>query len=303
MICFPLDNTEYSAEALGAWSATKTRGIFKENMFEVNKTGDLTISVSPGLACLKMNDYWSVVVYEANTTELTLSPGGTVRRTDRVCVRLNKLTNEAEIVVLEGDPNAHAPVRDNEYDEIHIASITVNAGATKANAVVDLRDDITACGIVSDLVKDAEKLGGRYAWQYLLSDLSNAAKPSVTMYPGQREYKDATTGTRRIVHASAITADYGSYFYDIAGAVVVVCSFGGTFTNGTTLCSYYDKKAVPSSPLIFPATVNKSGSTESYGRVKTESVDDHTRFYYQSTSGTATRIDFMAILPRKGVEI
>lgn len=54
MLCFPLDNVEYEARALGAWLATRTRGVFSaENNLAVAPGGQLSVLVSRGLAWLK----------------------------------------------------------------------------------------------------------------------------------------------------------------------------------------------------------------------------------------------------------
>jgi hypothetical protein len=158
MLCFPLDNAEYEADALGAWLATRTRGVFAaEGHFNVVANGDMTVTVSPGIAWLKADDYWGVVIYEANPTVLTLSTAdGELNRIDAVCLRLNKNQNQPELVIKKGayaqSPSIAAPVRDVNFDEIYVATIPVNSGATAIGAldINDQRMNEAYCGLMRD---------------------------------------------------------------------------------------------------------------------------------------------------------
>ena len=63
MICFPLDNTEYIASGLGAWHGTRTRGVFSSDTHLITTTnGDLTVTVSPGIAWIKPSEFWGAVM-------------------------------------------------------------------------------------------------------------------------------------------------------------------------------------------------------------------------------------------------
>lgn len=79
MICFPLDNTSYVAEALGAYTATRTRGVLSaEGNFAVSAGGGLSVKVAKGIAWLRMSDFWGTVVYETSpTTTLEVEAGHT----------------------------------------------------------------------------------------------------------------------------------------------------------------------------------------------------------------------------------
>lgn len=158
LLCYPLDNTEYEANALGAWCGTRTRGVFAaEGHYNVTPNGDMTVTVSPGIAWLKADDYWGVVVYEANSTILTLSTAdGVLNRIDAICVRLNKNQNKAEFVVKKGmyshTPVIVAPARDIDYDEIYIATVLVKSGMTVITAldINDQRLNENYCGLMRD---------------------------------------------------------------------------------------------------------------------------------------------------------
>ena len=159
MICFPLDNTEYEAMALGAWCATRTRGVFSaDGHYAVTANDDMTVTVSPGIAWLKANDYWGVSAFESNSIVLTVDTAdGALSRIDAVCVRLDKNQNKGEIVIKKGSyspqpPVITPPVRNLDYDEIYIATIAVAAGATSIGQidVTDQRLNEEYCGLMRD---------------------------------------------------------------------------------------------------------------------------------------------------------
>ena len=157
MICFPLDNTEYSADALGAWFGSKSRGITSAGHYATTTNGDMSVTVSPGLAWLRAGVYWGVVVLETEAQKLTISTAdGSLPRIDAVCIRLDKNQNRAEMVVKKGraasQPSITAPVRDLNYDEIYIATILVRGGTTSIleSDITDQRLNDEYCGIARD---------------------------------------------------------------------------------------------------------------------------------------------------------
>lgn len=159
MICFPLNNTEYEADALGAWCGTRTRGVFAaDGHFAVTANGDMTVTVSPGLAWLKADTYWGVNAFENNAQTLALDiADGSLPRIDAVCVRLDKNQNFAEIVIKRGSYTPQPavitpPVRNLDYDEIYVATITVRAGAASilTSDITDQRLNETYCGVMRD---------------------------------------------------------------------------------------------------------------------------------------------------------
>ena len=51
---FPLDNTEYTAAAMGAYLGTRTRGVFSaDSNLSVSSNANMTVTVSPGLTSLQ----------------------------------------------------------------------------------------------------------------------------------------------------------------------------------------------------------------------------------------------------------
>ena len=159
MICFPLDNTEYEAKDMGAYLGTRTRGVFSaEGNFAVTPAENgLAVKVSPGLAWLKRDLYWGVAVLLESEITLPLEiADGELERIDVIVCRLDKVANKPEVVVKKGEfsssPVFAQPQRDDNYDEIYLASVMIQAGATgitKADiSSLLLNEDY--CGLMRD---------------------------------------------------------------------------------------------------------------------------------------------------------
>lgn len=159
MICYPLDNTEYEANALGAWCGTRTRGVFAaEGHYAVTANANMTVTVSSGLAWLKADQFWGVAALEPNAQVLAIGTAdGSLSRIDTVCVRLDKNQNRGELIIKKGayspqPPVIVPPVRNLDFDEIYVATVMVRAGATSIlpTDITDRRLDETYCGIMRD---------------------------------------------------------------------------------------------------------------------------------------------------------
>ena len=191
MICFPLDNTEYEATALGAWCATRTRGIFAaDGHYAVTANDDMTVTVSPGLAWLKAGEFWGVNAFESNSSVLTVDTAdGSLSRIDAVCVRLDKNQNRGEIVIKKGSyspqpPTIAPPVRNLDYDEIYVATISVPAGATSIGQinVTDQRLNEEYCGIMRDGVTGIPTQQLQEQWISWLSGFTAEAQTYYQQY-------------------------------------------------------------------------------------------------------------------------
>ncbi len=162
MICFPLDDTLYEAKDLGAWFVGRTRGVFSagENLAVHANTG-MSIRVSPGVAWLKMRDAWGVVAHVEQAQSFTLElPHAQLARIDAVCVQLDKNLNEGRVCIKKGEdaisPVVTPPVRDDDFDEIYVATVRVAAGVIEilpAN-ITDTRLDEALCGVMRDGVSE-----------------------------------------------------------------------------------------------------------------------------------------------------
>ena len=158
IVAFPLDNTEYTASAMGAFLATRTRGVYSaDDSLAVTANGNMTVTVGPGLAWLKAADYWGLAVCSEAAVTLTVSTASSsAKRMDAVCLRLDKTGNKAELIVKPGTPAA-MPVlpplqRNDSYDEIYLAGISLAAGqvAVSAADITDLRLNEDYCGLMRD---------------------------------------------------------------------------------------------------------------------------------------------------------
>ena len=238
MICFPLDNTEYGANALGAWCATRTRGVFAaDGHYTVTSNDDMTVTVSPGLAWLKAGQFWGVNAFENDSQLLTIDTAdGSLSRIDAVCVRLDKNQNRAEIVIKKGSyspqtPTIAPPARDLDYDEIYVATISVAAGATSIRQIdiTDRRLNEEYCGIMRDGVTGiptqqlqaqwldwlasftAEARGYYQQYQAMVADLYTqyAADVAVHEQNAQQVFDDYVAGIAvRGQNADQVFADY-----------------------------------------------------------------------------------------------
>ena len=158
IVAFPLDNTEYTASAMGAFLATRTRGVYSaDDSLAVTANGNMTVTVGPGLAWLKAADYWGLAVCSEAAATLTVpTASSSAKRMDAVCLRLDKTGNKAELIVKPGTPAA-VPVlpplqRNDSYDEIYLANISLAAGqvAVSAADITDLRLNEDYCGLMRD---------------------------------------------------------------------------------------------------------------------------------------------------------
>ena len=157
--CFPLDNTEYEASALGAWFATRTRGVLSSgDNFAVTASGTgMSVTLQPGYGWLRRNAHWGTVVWMEEPETFILDPAdGTLSRIDVIALRLDKDNNTAQPILRKGTfsnaPTFTAPVRDTHADEVYAASILVQPGEVKIlqSDVTDLRLNETYCGIMRD---------------------------------------------------------------------------------------------------------------------------------------------------------
>ena len=71
LTCWPLDNKEYTAEALGAAYAARSRGILHAADFTATANGDNTLTIGPGVGCIHPGTYWAAFPYLLANTQLT----------------------------------------------------------------------------------------------------------------------------------------------------------------------------------------------------------------------------------------
>lgn len=159
LTCWPLDNHEYTAQALGAAYAARSRGILHASDFAASTNADNTITIAPGVGCVHVNDYWAAFPYMLQPVVLQLDDAdGVMPRWDAIALTYDKNANKALLTVRTGQPSTSPQLpeirRDDNYDEIYLYRITRPVGATAITAdhVVDLRADESFCGLMRDTV-------------------------------------------------------------------------------------------------------------------------------------------------------
>lgn len=157
--CWPLDGKEYTSVDMGAAYAARSRGLLTADSFAATTNGDNTLTLSKGVGCIHVSEFWAAFPYLLNDTVLQFEDAdGAFPRWDAVVMGYDKNTNNAGLYVRTGlaDPSPTLPEmrRDNDFDEVFLYRITRPVGATKIEAdhVVDLRLDPTYCGLMRDTI-------------------------------------------------------------------------------------------------------------------------------------------------------
>ena len=156
---WPLDNKTYTAAALGAAYAARSRGLLRADSFAARTNGDNTLTISKGLGCLHVGEFWATFPFLERDTLLQFEDAdGIYPRWDAVVLGYDKNANTAGLYVRTGlasqSPALPAMRRNADYDEIFLYRVTRPVGATKieANHVVDLRQDAAYCGLMRDTI-------------------------------------------------------------------------------------------------------------------------------------------------------
>lgn len=230
MICYPLDNTEYEAKALGAWCGTRTRGVFAaEGHYAVTANANMTVTVSSGLAWLKADQFWGVAAFEPNAQVLTIGTAdGSLSRIDTICVRLDKNQNRGELIIKQGayspqPPVIVPPVRNLDFDEIYVATVMVRAGATSIlpTDITDRRLDETYCGIMRDGVTGIPTAQLQAQVQELIDQLSDEItsieQGSAVML--KAIYEGSAAGVVKAADKLAVSRKIGNANFDGSGDV------------------------------------------------------------------------------------
>lgn len=159
MQAWPLDGHEYSAEPIGAYTGTRTRGVFSaQDCFSVTAAGGRSIRVSGGLAWLKPDRFWGVAAFDKEDAVFTLDvASGALSRWVAVAISYDKITNNMPCVILRYGDYAQQPIkptpRQNEaYEEIIVASILQRAGSVEISPadIEDERLNEKMCGVMRD---------------------------------------------------------------------------------------------------------------------------------------------------------
>ncbi len=159
MQAWPLDGHEYTAAPIGAYTGTRTRGVFSaQDCFAVTAAGGRNIRVSGGLAWLKPEPFWGVAAYDKDAVTLTVDvASGALSRWVGVAISYDKTANTMPRVILRYGDYAQSPVKpvprqDEAYEEIIVASILQRAASVEIapDDIEDERLNDEMCGIMRD---------------------------------------------------------------------------------------------------------------------------------------------------------
>lgn len=158
IITYPLNGIEYSAEDAETYLCTRTSGVFSaENNFAASITGDMVITISPGIAWIQNTERAGKSVVSTANTELQVPMAdGTRPRMDRVVLRFDKAANASTITIKTGTPSHIVFPPDLERTglvyELGLCTIIVGAGATQIfeKDLTSTLLDEDVCGLMRD---------------------------------------------------------------------------------------------------------------------------------------------------------
>lgn len=208
--CWPLDDKQYTSVDLGAAYAARSRGLLTAESFAATTNGDNTLTLSKGLGCLHVSEFWAAFPYLLTDTVLQFEDAdGIYPRWDAVVLGYDKNNNAAGLYVRTGVA-AQSPAlpelrRDNDFDEIFLYRVTRPVGATKIEAdhVVDLRLDPTCCGLMRDTIDAIDTRVMEAAFAAFLTRI-------------EQELAQLNAGTATMLKAQYDTHGKGTDLYDYA---------------------------------------------------------------------------------------
>lgn len=158
IITYPLNGIEYSAEDAETYLCTRTSGVFSaDDNFAASITGDMTITVSPGIAWIQNTERAGKSVVSTSPVELQVPMAdGTRPRIDRVVLRFDKAANKSSLAIKAGEPSSRPSAPELERTELvyelGLYTIYVLAGATQiyeAHLTSTMMDE-DVCGLMRD---------------------------------------------------------------------------------------------------------------------------------------------------------
>lgn len=175
---WPLDNKRYTSVALGASYAARSRGLLTAESFSLTTNGDNTVTLTKGLGCLHVSEFWACFPYSKNDLTVQFEDAdGVYPRKDVIVLGYDKNANEAGIYVRTGTA-AESPAmpelrQDSDYDETFLYCVNRPTGATSITPdnVVDLRLDPAYCGLMRDTIDAIDTTVMQAAFEAFLSKI------------------------------------------------------------------------------------------------------------------------------------
>lgn len=184
LITYPLDDCDYSADDAALFHCTRTSGIFASDDFSFSVSGaDNTVSVSPGIAWMRINKFKGLVAALKNEASVDLGlPDSVYPRIDRVVLQYNANTRDTTVVVKRGVPRSNPIPPDRSTEEalyeLHLLEVLRKpaAAAVKQENVTDLRFDSSCCGLMADSVTQVDTSAINAQVMALISELRTKLK-------------------------------------------------------------------------------------------------------------------------------
>lgn len=226
LTCWPLDNKQYFSDAMGAAYAARSRGLLRSDNFTATTNGDNTLTISKGVACVHVTDFWSAFPFMKQDTVMQFEDAdGVYMRWDVLAVGYDKNANMAGMYVRTGvaapSPEMPAVRRDNDFDEVFLYGVRRRVGATKIEAddIVDLRLDPDYCGLMRDTIDSIDTSVMQATFEAFLAKI-------------EQELDRINTGTETMLKTTYDTKgrgvdvyDYGPHLYK---ATFLVGSWNGS---------------------------------------------------------------------------
>ena len=193
---------------MGAAYAARSRGLLRSDNFTATTNGDNTLTISKGVACVHVTDFWAAFPFMKQDTVMQFEDAdGVYMRWDVLAVGYDKNANMAGVYVRTGvaapSPEMPAVRRDNDFDEVFIYGVRRRVGATKIEAddIVDLRLDPDYCGLMRDTIDSIDTSVMQAAFEAFLAKI-------------EQELDRLNTGTETMLKTTYDTKGRGVDVYD-----------------------------------------------------------------------------------------
>ena len=177
IVTYPLNNVDYTAADAEIYNSTRTSGVYANtNNLDLTITAARTVSISPGMAWIKNDDFAGKAIAVKDAVELTFdAPDSTLNRIDRVVLGFSAVDNATTLYIKKGtpasSPAAPAVTQTPTLYELGLFDVAIPAGLTALTManITDQRANGAVCGIMTDGVT----AGGTYS-DILAATLSTA---------------------------------------------------------------------------------------------------------------------------------
>lgn len=163
IITYPLDGVTYGAQDAETYLCTRSSGVFfSGEAFAAAVTGARQISIGPGLAWMRNEEFSGKSVCSKDTEFLTIATAdGALPRVDRIVLRFDKTLNASVLAVKRGtaasSPTPPPVQRDALVYELGLYTVRVPAASVSISEsdITDTMSDTEVCGVMSDGVTSA----------------------------------------------------------------------------------------------------------------------------------------------------